>query len=401
MQSSNHIGKIVMQHAEAVEKGKASARKRKARSAGAFATVPKHRVFVPMITIWGGLLLALVTAVLPDQAIAQVSSLTGVYLPLITARLVLAFALGCGGALLGFIVASALANRALMKEGDGALVSAFKSRDVQPIDPASDLGSDSFDAPLEITAENEAEQEEGEFAELSAVSGAETDCDPNLGDLSERGYDIEAPEEFDEDSAPQEKREWAFTRKHFKNALIESCEGATCEASSKADAAVQIDHDGEVVSPVEDKPLSVDLNEFGSLPGRNAVWVEESKQAQQEVPEADQAADAVAPQTSPRVPATALEKLRQTPTEDLSLVEMVERFAAALHDRQEQERAHAIHGYTSRENALAEALKALSLFTDAGFDQRKPGHVSDSEIGKTEGELRGALERLQNLRGAA
>ena len=390
MQSSNHIGKIVKQHAEAVENGKASARARRTRKArpSAFNTVPKHRVFVPMITIWGGLLLALITAVLPDNAIAQVSALTGVYLPLIATRLILACAMGCGGAILGYIVASAFSNHARMKESEGALVSAFKSRDVQPINPASDLGSESFDAPLEASGNATAETVEAEFA---LEEDTETHSQPSLGELSRRGYEMEAPEGFEKTIGKS-----AFTRKHFKNALIESCEGATCEASAKADATLQLEQT-TVNSPLEGKPRSLDLGEFGSLPGRNAVWVEEPKTAQ---PEISQIAKTPQRPVLPK-PETALQKLRQTPPEDLSLVEMVERFAAALHDHQEQERSSTIHGHTERETALAEALKALSLFTEAGFDQGAHKHVSDSQIGKTEDELRGALERLKNLRGAA
>ena len=88
MQSSNHIGKVVRQHADAVENGKAKSRKRSAKNSGvsAFNTVPKHRAFVPMVTIWGGLLLGLIIAVLPDNAIARASSLTGVYMPLLFIR---------------------------------------------------------------------------------------------------------------------------------------------------------------------------------------------------------------------------------------------------------------------------------------------------------------------------
>ncbi|MEO1220817.1 MAG: hypothetical protein AAFY42_05630 [Pseudomonadota bacterium] len=385
MQSSNHIGKIVKQHAEAVENGKASARARRTRKArpSAFNTLPKHRMFVPMITIWGGLLLALITAVLPDNAIAQVSSLTGVYLPLIATRLILACAMGCGGAILGFIIASALSNHAKMKECEGALVSAFKSRDVQPINPASDLGSESFDAPLDASGNATSQAVEAEFA---SEEEAETHGQPSLGELSRRGYEMEAPEDFEEKNGKS-----AFTRKHFKNALIESCEGATCEAATKVDTTLQLEQTA-VVNPVEGKPRSLDLGEFGSLPGRNAVWVEEPKTAQPDISQIT---------NTPQKPETALQKLRRTPPEDLSLVEMVERFAAALHDHQEQERSRAIDGHTDRETALAEALKALSLFTEAGFDKSGSEHLSESQIGKTEDELRGALERLKNLRGAA
>lgn len=414
MQSSNHIGKIVRQHADAVESGKSSARKRKGKggSSNPFNTVPKHRAFVPMLTIWGGLFLALITAVLPDQAIARASSLTGVYLPLIITRLILATCIGLGGALLGFIVASAMSNRARMVDGDGVLVSTFKSRDVQPINPATELGSESLDAPIEEPAEFFA-AEPPEALEEARDSLADEHA-PNLGDLARRGYDIDPPEDFEDEDTDSSKGEWAFTRKHFKDALIDSCEGATCEASTgwekTPDPQPRVQESAPKLSERPEpqagfapltadrvKPRSLDLGEFGALPGRNAVWVEEQDQSQP-IQSAPEPRSVPAPKS---VPANALEKLRQTPASDLSLVEMVERFAAALHDHQAQERIRAAEGHVARETALAEALKALSLFTEAGFDQGNQMRVQESQIGQTEGELRRALERLQQMRGAA
>ena len=409
MQSSNHIGKIVRQHADAVESGKAESRKRKAKNSGvsAFNTVPKHRAFVPMVTIWGGLLLGLIIAVLPDHAIARASSLTGVYMPLLFLRLILSVGIGLCGALLGFIVASALSNRAQVIAGDGILVSTFKSRDLDPINPVVDLGSESFDAPIE----EEPESEPVEFFELDAsLAEEETETrEPNLGELSQRGYDIESPEDFEEQPKRQKKGEWAFTRKHFKDALIESCEGATCEAAPGWEKAPEVDEakpapqsgfgslTPDLVTPRSDRPRALDLEQFGEFPGRDGVWVEEAAS-----PEPDAPVKPAPRQAEPvQTPKNALEKLRQTPAEELSLVEMVERFAAALHDHQAQERKRYAEGQGVRETALAEALKALSLFTEAGFDKADRSPVSDSEIGQTEDELRAALERLQEMRGAA
>ena len=435
MQSSNHIGKIVQRHAGAVESGKAASRKRRAKSTGGspFNTVPKHRAFVPLLTIWAGLLLGLIIAVLPDFAIARASSLTGIYLPLLVTRIALSLGIGLCGALLGFIVASALSNRAQVIEGDGILVSAFKSRDVDPINPSVDLGSESFDAPIgKAYANEESEPDEAaEFFELDdSLMDEEAEVrEPNLGELAQRGYDIEAPEDLDEQSNRQKKGGWAFTRKHFKDALIESCEGATCEASpgpdqgtehnipehnvpepvqaaNKAQAAKperEAPQPGfsaltpELVTARSDKPRSLDLGEFAELPGRNAVWVEDAGSPRSEVLQ-----EPASPKSEPvQTPQSALEKLRQKPAEELSLVEMVERFAAALHNHQAQERKRYAEGQVARETALAEALKALSLFTEAGFDKDDQPQVTESQIGQTEGELRAALERLQQMRGAA
>ena len=426
MQSSNHIGKIVRQHADAVENGKVESRKRKAKPSGisALATVPKHRAFVPMLTIWGGLLLALITAVLPDQAIARTSSLTGVYLPLLVTRLILCVGIGLGGALLGYIVASALSNRAKVKDGDGVLVSTFKSRDVKPINPTADLGSDSFDAPFEDKLEAQPDEPEEQFETQDSAAGEFAEHrEPNLGELSQRGYDIEAPEEFGADegkNSKDDKGSWAFTRKHFKEALIESCEGATCEAAAgwersssrfKPIEPAPAPHSDYAPltagrsKPAGKKPRSLDLQEFAQLPGRNGAWVEEQRPEVVKPPVETSAAPdepKLSPVPTPRsTPASALAKLRQSSPDELSLVEMVERFAAALHDHQALERKRVAEGQAARETALAEALKALSLFTEAGFDQGRHIQVSESQIGQTEGELRGALERLQQLRGAA
>ena len=430
MQSSKHIGKIVKEHADAVETGKNAARRRKSKASGAsaFTSVPKHRAFVPMVTIWGGLILALTIAVLPDQIIAQASRLTGVFLPMIVLRLSLALAFGIGGALLGYIVSKAMSNHAKLVDGDGVLVSAFKSRDVQPINPVYDLGSESLDAPIASQSdESEGDESEGEAAEFSEIASNTPEREPNLGELAQRGYDIEAPEEF----AAEGENGWAFTRKHFKDALIESCEGATCEAAAGPEIAAQADAREPANAPTSEfarlkaehvaprqkkmgldsvrqaKPRALNLEEFGALPGRNAVWVEQDNDAApaQNAPVQNTHEPKASAQEQKPIPTSALEKLRQSPAENLSLVEMVERFACALHEHQAQERERAAQGEIAREAALAEALKALALFTEQGFDksQHNSQHRSSStsELGKTERELRGALARLQELRGAA
>ncbi|MEP0392866.1 MAG: hypothetical protein ABJ205_08290 [Erythrobacter sp.] len=381
-------------------------------------SIPKHRAFVPMVTIWGGLLLALMTAVMPDQPIARVSSLTGVYLPLLLTRIILSVGIGLAGALLGYIVASALSNRAKMMGGDGILVSAFKSRELQPINPAYDLGSDSLDAPLD-TPSSRNEAEPAEFAEMDDASGElETSSEgdgvqtPLLGELAKRGYEMEPPEGFDGDDGKHKNGEWAFTRKHFKEALIESCEGATCEAANGAETASQPSvSQAQSFQAHAKKPRVLDLDEFASLPRRNGVWVEDQSEASTSEGDLPQNAVQATPEPSPapeqitandeNLPENALDKLRQKPPENLSLVEMVERFAGALHDHQTQARARVADNDIAREAALAEALKALALFTEHGFNQGAPTKPNDNVLGRTEEELRSALAHLQDLRGAA
>ena len=138
--------------------------------------------------------------------------------------------------------------------------------------------------------------------------------------------------------------------------------------------------------------------------------------APQSVPER-----ALRPAGAPPVAPSALEKLRQIPTSELSLVQMVERFAGALHDHQNSARARGDLAQNGRDAALAEALKALTLFTESGFDpaghdigRGASGHAAgasghaagasglpEGAIDQTERELRQALAKLQSLRGAA
>ncbi|MDC8753625.1 hypothetical protein OIK40_03110 [Erythrobacter sp. sf7] len=144
-------------------------------------------------------------------------------------------------------------------------------------------------------------------------------------------------------------------------------------------------------------PRMLDLSEFAELPGRNAVWVEETDVAPAAVSEPDHVPDPL-PESAPVAAAVAaspanpgvIAQLRAVPPSELSLVQMVERFAAALHERQagpgpSGHRADP----AAREAVLAEALRALAALSDA----------DDSGAGSEP--LRDALTRLQELRGAA
>jgi hypothetical protein len=84
---------------------------------------------------------------------------------------------------------------------------------------------------------------------------------------------------------------------------------------------------------------------------------------------------------------SAIERLRAVPPSELSLVQMVERFAAALHEHQSTPAGSTC--LAARDAALAEALKALALLS------------RDSEAQTQSEPVRAALGRLQELRGAA
>jgi hypothetical protein len=429
---------------EYFEKEPEARKAQRVRSKSSSASIATHGLFVPMLTGWGAALLGLIVIVLPASAIARIATLSGLGAMGGAAKFAFAGVAALLGAGLAFVIASAFREKSRRAAEQVSVISAVSSRRVRPINPAAELGSDSLDAPIDkMPFGNEAEiAEDGEFEELFDEAPKEStgtsDPQPTLGELSQRGYDIEEP--GDCYAADEEEEQSGFTRSHFKTALIETCEGATCEAASPEaheqapepapkPAAVLTTKTAPAKQPLgrpgsggswsltqfapetetlAEKPVALDLGEFAELPGRNAVWVEE---------EAVQAPIAAAPPSKPRAvpsvsPSSALNKLRQTPTEDLSLVQMVERFAGALHEHQREhqqaERSRLPKNGAGRDAALADALKALTLFTERGFDQPIPtaGNASgetaqESELGQTERELRDALVKLQNLRGAA
>lgn len=114
---------------------------------------------------------------------------------------------------------------------------------------------------------------------------------------------------------------------------------------------------------------------------------------------------------------TGIQKLRQTPPADLSLVQLVERFAAALRDLQDAstpraKQVEALAQGPEGERALNQTLRTLEgmtkgdgaevvLETDAEAPAAPAEAVDPSALKETEQELRVALTRLQALSGAA
>lgn len=396
-------------------------RKASRRKGDRHKSVITHGVFVPMITIWGAALFGLGLAVFPASAIERMAMITGLGVSDMVARFIFSGLAAVVGAALAFVIAGALQARAIARSDDDALVTAVHSRRTMPIDPATDLGSASLDAPLEPSPLADAKEEVGEFdALILADEHEEASVEPaderppllaqkpkraqereaTLGELSQRGYEFEAPEDVVPAKEQSKSSGIAFTHKQFQSALIESCEGATCEAEAET-----------AFEPAADKPAQLDLAEFAQLPGRNAVWVEEVPQ-DVSPSEAIEREDAKTADAKPALlhraisNASAIEKLRQKPPEDLSIVEMVERFAAALHERQRADRARAPAGVGTRDAALADALKALTIFTSQLPESEeklaeRAKVADDPRVATTERELRDALAKLQDLRGAA
>lgn len=148
-------------------------------------------------------------------------------------------------------------------------------------------------------------------------------------------------------------------------------------------------------------PRALDLAEFAQLPGRDAVWVEEPA-----APESDAEPELLplaAPVTElgpaasalPAPGTAALARLRAVPPSELSLAEMVERFAAALHEHRETPPARVLGGadFAAREAALAEALKALAALSGCV--------ATGGAAAESDAPLRAALAQFQTSRGAA
>ncbi|GAA0764472.1 hypothetical protein GCM10009076_20510 [Erythrobacter ramosus] len=163
----------------------------------------------------------------------------------------------------------------------------------------------------------------------------------------------------------------------------------------------------DVAPETQSVPRELNLAEFAELPGRNAVWVEDvaepvAQHAPEPAPEPLPVAEPVADEpvtdtavtalhqaaTVPDPGTAALARLRAQPTSELSMAEMVERFAGALHEHRTSPPTRALTAadLAAREAALAEALKALAALSGE----------STSDAAKEP--LRAALAQLQTPR---
>lgn len=329
------------------QKVRSGQRRRKQGRTTAPQSLAGHKAFVPLLGVWGALLGGLVVLVLPGAMVSDVlaGTLIGTWGDAAQPALAAVTAATLGLAL----VAVAAYRHAGARVSTGPSVAEYALRKVTPIDPARDLGARRLDDPVEVMPFSTAAWRDADLAETRA--------------------DAPAP------SAQPEP---------------------------------------EAEPGLAPAPVALDLSEFAELPGRNAVWVEEVPPAaappsasQQEAPADDRAvpSDPVADIRArrlravtalPPVPgAAALNRLRAMPTEALSLAEMVERFAGALHEHRETQpvRALGASDLAAREAALAEALKALAALSG--------GTTAPAVQPSRDEPLRDALAQLQPRRGAA
>lgn len=295
-----------------------------------------HRLFAPLLGLWGALLGGLVVMVLPPALIAGAAPGTAI------AALGQPVLAGAAAVALGvplFVVALACSLKARRTAHTPSIAEVARRR-IRPIDPARDLGSRSLDDPLETMP---------------------------------------------------------FATPAWRDAAVD-------EPDPQAEQTPAGDPEAEAEAPA---PRALDLAEFAELPGRNAVWVEEPPAAEPaaapvapEEPAAEPVAYAPVAQLRRAAPPepgkAALARLRAVPPSELSLAEMVERFAAALHEHRASPSARALSAadLAAREAALAEALKALAAL---GGERGAASTAGPS----TNEPLRAALARLQGQRGAA
>jgi len=280
-----------------------------------------HPAFAPMLGVWGagvGLATALVLPVAAVEAFAGI-------IPADLAPQAARFALAGSSALALALVAYGTGRAIGRRHGSSAAQRRTKAAPREPIDPASELGSDSFDAPLPagLFAQDTEWLPEPPAAEAIAAEAAEELA-------AARGWMAPPP------------------------------------------AYVVDQADDDAALP----PRALDLADFAALPGRNAVWVHEPARDDEGEDPAEFAPEpepepAGEPNPDPAL-VSAIARLRAVPPAELSLCEMVERFAAALQDYQaaREARGDTAEARKEREAMLHEALGALGRVTGEGLAEQ-------------------------------
>lgn len=316
-----------------------------------------HPALAVVLGLWGAALGGAVVLMLPPPVIGTIVG-EGDGARLLAAGIA-ALVLGAICALAGL----ALVHRARTPAAQVSPSERTTAR-YRTIDPARDLGSESFDAPLETTP----------FAGLGEA------LSEGAGEPDSEPLPIFQPERTERAEGPYGR--WLRSMKLADPVRDHAFDPDQTPAESPAEAAA-------------DEPVALDLAQFAALPGRNAVWVDDTP----EPTPAPAPAVENTPDITPMAPASpsplpmpsAIAKLRAVPPSELSLVQMVERFAVALHEQQEPGSTGARRLPAQREAALAEALRQLAQLTG---DKQQGERIDDDD-------LHAALRRLQQLRGAA
>lgn len=349
-------------------------------------TLLAHPQFILVVSVWGAALLGLSVLALSSVDIARVSMVLGLGALGFAAKFVYAAVAALLGGVGAFICAW-LAVRLGGKARTPRLAPASQDADIRPID-LTELGSESLDAPLDETLLSKSQNtpgDEDEWVEADEVAPdfeehralAEEDPVLELNELSEL---------VDPARTPPEELE-KVSQDHWETEEeIEDAEDASDEL-------------------VASSPPSLDFDAFRAVLAEEAA-LDESEIAEPSQPDEAQAqSQAQAGSFASQTPASVA-KLREAPPQELSLIQLVERFAAALHDVQDRSPQDLATDKITRENAqreqaLVQALKALELFTDGAGPSASNDEPNAAELGDTERDLRDALSKLQNVRGAA
>ncbi len=328
-----------------------------------------HRSFAPLIGLWGAALGGGVVMALPYAMVeaATAGTLMGTFDVPTQPTLAGGLALVLGTVL--FAAAAVKSAAALRRIRPTSIINKLARR-VRPIDPFRDLGTRSLDDPIET---------------MPFATPAWRDADL---------------------TAPQPEPEPQAVPRFMSQPIPDLAPPAreTAPSFTMPEAA-----------PFESVPQALDLAQFAELPGRNAVWVEEAPALQPAAapafvplrqvaspvqepsrpvfPSPSPSPSASPSAASPPLPGTAaLTRLRTMPASELSMAEMVERFAGALHEHRAStpKRDLGATELAAREAALAEALKALATLSGLGA---RPLSVNEDEP------LRAALTQLHPRRG--
>lgn len=345
-------------------------------------SIATHHGFVPLIAVWFAAFLGLAILVLPGAQIARITMAADLTFLGGFSRLALALVASVIGGVVGYLIAVAIQNVSKRQSPEGKETDTSGPLSMSDTDhtsersrlivPSKDLGSTSFDEP---------------------VSEHPMLMEPDLPSDEEIFADFERPEHPREEYAPpraQVPHEEPEDRHDWDDPLtLEELESEWADPNSTDDAWVESEPD---VSPAPDAPAPFDL--VGIAGTAEAVRNDPTSVEDTAVgPEPE-----ILALTRRVAKGSALEALRGKRPEDLSLVQMVERFAAALHERQ----AKAPNDSSDeRDAALAEGLRALALLAR---QQPKGSEAKSDPAGAastTQTELRDALEKLRDLSGAA
>ena len=294
-------------------------------------TLAAHRAYAPLLGVWGAVLGGAVIAVMPYPLIGAM--LEGTLLGSWGAASQILFA-----AILATLAGSTLFAIAMLQHrkavsGTKPSMVELAMRQVTPINPAVDLGSRRLDDPVDTMP-------------FSTPAWRDADLDTEH---------------------PLRRRE------HAPVAVAEVAE--------------------EQTPPAPAAPAALDLAAFDELLLDQTTEPEPAIQTEPVSAPSVPHLRAVETDPMPLPGTAALARLRATPPEALSLAEMVERFAAALHDHRESPPTDlpAAADLAAREAALAEALRALAALSGGTSTAR-------SAVSAT-GSLRAALSQAHPRRG--